>query len=43
MDTFIPDVEADPLFAKKMAEVVAFIPDKLLMNLNDAPPHFLIL
>jgi len=38
LDTFIPDVEADPLFAKEMAEVVAFIPDKLLMNLNDAPP-----
>ena len=38
LDTFIPDVEADPLFAKEMVEVVAFIPDKLLMNLNDAPP-----
>jgi len=37
-DNFIPDVEADPLFAKEMAEAVAFIPDKLMINLNDAPP-----
>lgn len=37
LDTFIPDVEVEPLFAKEMAEVVAFTPDKLLMILNDAP------
>lgn len=34
----IPDVEADPKYAKTMAEAVTFIPDKLLVDLNDLPP-----
>lgn len=37
-DHFIPSVEADPAFAKQMAKDAAFIPDKLLVDLNDAPP-----
>ncbi|ARU26765.1 hypothetical protein [Cellvibrio sp. PSBB006] len=37
-DHFIPDVETDPAFATTMAKDAAFIPDKLLVNLNDAPP-----
>ena len=37
-DRFIPYVETDRAFAKTMAKNAAFIPDKLLVNLNDAPP-----
>ncbi|MGB3611673.1 MAG: hypothetical protein WA987_14965 [Cellvibrio sp.] len=37
-DHFLPKVEANPEFAKTMAKDVAFIPDKLLVNLNEAPP-----
>lgn len=37
-DHFVSRVEVDPAFAKNMAKDAAFIPDKLLVNLNDAPP-----
>lgn len=35
-DNFIPCVEANPAFVKSVAKNAAFIPDKLLVNLNDA-------
>lgn len=37
-DHFIPHIEANSAFAKSMAKNAAFIPDKLMVNLNDAPP-----
>ncbi|AOT08279.1 hypothetical protein [Pseudoalteromonas luteoviolacea] len=37
-DVFKEQVESDPSFAAEMAEAVSFIPDKMLVNLNEAPP-----
>ncbi|KZN61999.1 hypothetical protein N473_20875 [Pseudoalteromonas luteoviolacea CPMOR-1] len=37
-DVFKEQVESDPSFAADMAEAVSFIPDKMLVNLNEAPP-----
>ena len=37
-DRFIAGAESDEKFAKQIANDAAFVPDKLLVDLNDAPP-----
>ncbi|MDK2593595.1 hypothetical protein [Pseudoalteromonas obscura] len=37
-DTFTKKVEDDPKFAEEMAEAITFIPNKMMVNLNEAPP-----
>ncbi|WP_046006970.1 hypothetical protein [Pseudoalteromonas rubra] len=37
-DSFRDDVESDPVFAREMAEAITFIPNKMTVNLNEAPP-----
>ncbi|MDK1286425.1 hypothetical protein [Pseudoalteromonas umbrosa] len=37
-EAFTEKVESDPSFAADMAEAVSFIPDKMLINLAEAPP-----